>query len=146
MVQPMDSTIAAMKRSAIIDQQLLKDKQQYEKFKQVPKLLILGTGDSGKTTFLKQMSILDGKKYNADEIKTFRTAIIDQIVDSLKIIGGICQEKGWSLPRDQIEVIDKLQPDNMEEYVSALEAIVANEHVQDSFIIGHQYNMVANAE
>lgn len=125
---------------------MLKDKQQYEKFKQVPKLLILGTGDSGKTTFLKQMSILDGKKYSKDEVESFRIAIIDQIVDSLKIIGGICQEKGWPLSREQIDMIDSLRPDNTGSYANMIEAMIADAHVQKALIIGHQYNMVSNAE
>ncbi|KAJ3272388.1 guanine nucleotide-binding protein subunit alpha [Terramyces sp. JEL0728] len=142
MVQSMDSTIAAIKRSAFIDQQLLKDKQQYERFKQVPKLLILGTGDSGKTTFLKQLSILDGKKYSSDEIARFKSAIIEQIVDSLKIIGGICQEKNWVLSNSDIELIGFLAPGNICDSVESIGKLVANTHVQQAFIVGHQYNML----
>jgi guanine nucleotide-binding protein subunit alpha-12 len=48
-------------RSRAIDRQLEKEKHQYRR---TIKLLLLGSGESGKSTFLKQMRIINGKDFS----------------------------------------------------------------------------------
>ncbi len=43
------------------------------------KLLILGTGESGKSTFIKQMRIIHGSGYTNDEKKVFIKYVINDI-------------------------------------------------------------------
>ena len=47
---------------------------------EIPKLLLLGAGDSGKTTIFKQMRILYGEGYSEDKRATLRVAIINNLI------------------------------------------------------------------
>lgn len=59
-----------------IERQIRKDRM---KSRRELKLLILGTGESGKTTFIKQMRIIHGAGYNDEEKKQFSKLIISNI-------------------------------------------------------------------
>lgn len=43
------------------------------------KLLILGTGDSGKSTFIKQMRIIHGSGYSSEEKKAFIKLVVHDV-------------------------------------------------------------------
>lgn len=54
-----------------------------EKERNVFKILILGTGESGKSTLVKQMKIIHNEGYSLDEMLEFRVSgIYDVIVGS----------------------------------------------------------------
>ncbi|KAF7688535.1 guanine nucleotide-binding protein subunit alpha-11-like [Silurus meridionalis] len=59
-----------------IERQIRMSRKQEDK--QV-KLLLLGTGESGKSTFIKQMRIIYGKGYSEDDRKTFTRPIFENI-------------------------------------------------------------------
>ena len=56
-----------------IQEQLDRDKAMQKK---THKLLLLGTGDSGKTTFVKQMKILYGGGFEEEEVATYKVNIM----------------------------------------------------------------------
>jgi len=60
-------------RSKEIDKQLLELKRQE---RNVIKILILGTGESGKSTLVKQMKIIHSEGYTKEEMMSFRVCII----------------------------------------------------------------------
>ena len=64
--------------SAKIDRQL----QAYGK-EQIVKLLLLGAGESGKSTFVKQMKIIHGDGYSTDELKSFISIIHGNLLTSM---------------------------------------------------------------
>lgn len=70
-------------RSRAIDRQLEKEKHQYRR---TIKLLLLGSGESGKSTFLKQMRIINGKDFSPEEIEQFRSIIYNNIVKGMKVL------------------------------------------------------------
>jgi hypothetical protein len=43
------------------------------------KVLVLGTGDSGKTTLLRQMRIIYGDKYSEADRKEFRKSVLELV-------------------------------------------------------------------
>jgi len=70
-------------RSREIDKIIERDKQHYRR--QV-KLLLLGAGESGKSTFLKQMRIIHGYDFDDTVIEEYRTVIYQNIVRGMKVL------------------------------------------------------------
>jgi len=64
-----------------IEEDLRRAKQQRRK---THKLLLLGTGESGKTTFVKQMKILYGGGFTEEEKAFYRIDIINNLVDGMR--------------------------------------------------------------
>ena len=50
------------------------------------KLLLLGTGEAGKSTFVKQMKILYGIGFSDEEKRTFRVDVLNNVIDGIKIL------------------------------------------------------------
>jgi len=70
-------------RSRAIDRQLQKDKHHWRK---TVKILLLGSGESGKSTFLKQMRIINGGNFVDQELKQYSLIIYGNIVKGMKVL------------------------------------------------------------
>lgn len=70
-------------RSRKIDKQLAQEKVQYRR--QV-KILLLGAGESGKSTFLKQMRIIHGKDFDHEALLDFRSTIYSNVLKGMKVL------------------------------------------------------------
>ena len=76
--------IEARKISAKIDRELQTSAREH-----TLKLLLLGAGESGKSTFVKQMKIIHGVGYSIDELKNFTSIIHGNLLTSmLEVIKG----------------------------------------------------------
>lgn len=64
------------KRNREIEKELKKEKSR---LRQRQMILLLGTGESGKSTFLKQMKIINGKHFTNQEIEQLKDIIYDNI-------------------------------------------------------------------
>jgi len=73
----------ASARSQAIDTQLKKEKQKIEN---EVKLLLLGAGESGKSTIVKQMKICYQDGYSKDEREAFREIIYSNTIQSMKVL------------------------------------------------------------
>ncbi|KAF6327381.1 G protein subunit alpha 14 [Rhinolophus ferrumequinum] len=114
--------------SAEIERQLRRDKKDARR---ELKLLLLGTGESGKSTFIKQMRIIHGSGYSDEDRKGFTKLVYQNIftamqamiraMDTLRIqyvceqnkenaqlIREVEVDKVCALPRDQAEAIKQL--------------------------------------
>jgi G-protein alpha subunit len=69
-------------RSRLIDKQLAKDRMQ---LRRTIKILLLGSAESGKSTFLKQMRIINGKDFIGEELKMFKLIIFSNIIKGMKV-------------------------------------------------------------
>lgn len=78
-----DEEREAVRRSKIIDRQLQQEKKN---LKQEIKILLLGAGESGKTTFIKQMRIIHGEDYSEQDRLEFRPIIYHNILKGFKIL------------------------------------------------------------
>ncbi len=67
-----------------IEQYLKEEKSKYEKLKDEPRILILGSSDSGKSTLLKQLKILYGHGFTASEVADSKIKILKNIVNACK--------------------------------------------------------------
>jgi len=57
------------------------------------KMLLLGAGESGKSTIFKQMQIINGTGYTKDELASFKWIIHRNVLDAIQIL--ITQVCGW---------------------------------------------------
>ncbi|PWN93526.1 guanine nucleotide-binding protein alpha-3 subunit [Acaromyces ingoldii] len=73
----------AKDRSVLIDRQLEEDSKRLKK---ECKILLLGSGESGKSTIVKQMKIIHQNGYNTDELMVYRLTVIKNLVDSAQAI------------------------------------------------------------
>lgn len=70
------------RKSKEIDKCLSREKTYV---KRLVKILLLGAGESGKSTFLKQMRIIHGREFDQKALLEFRDTIFDNI---LKVMRG----------------------------------------------------------
>ncbi|RHZ80365.1 hypothetical protein Glove_137g33 [Diversispora epigaea] len=70
-------------RSYQIDKQIEEDSKR---FKKECKILLLGSGESGKSTIVKQMKIIHQNGYTKDELALYRITVYKNLVDSAQAI------------------------------------------------------------
>uniref|UniRef100_A0A1A8B0Z0 Guanine nucleotide binding protein (G protein), alpha 15 (Gq class) n=1 Tax=Nothobranchius furzeri TaxID=105023 RepID=A0A1A8B0Z0_NOTFU len=77
------------KASLAVDREIQRilRKQKKEEKKEI-KILLLGTGESGKTTFIRQMRIIHGRGYSEEDRKTFASCIFQNIFTAIKAMTG----------------------------------------------------------
>ena len=75
--------IEARSKSKEIDKQLQRDKLYRER---EVKILLLGAGESGKSTFLKQMKIINGEKFSDEQMKEYRAIIYGNVIRGVNVL------------------------------------------------------------
>nr|XP_029719895.1 guanine nucleotide-binding protein subunit alpha homolog [Aedes albopictus] len=88
-------------KSREIDKFLEKDKHA---FRRQVKLLLLGAGESGKSTFLKQMRIIHGIKFEPELVKEYQHVIYQNVVKGMQVL---CDARDkldipWENPTSQL--------------------------------------------
>ncbi|KAF4126864.1 guanine nucleotide-binding protein G(i) subunit alpha [Geosmithia morbida] len=71
------------KKSQAIDKQLEEDSKRLRK---ECKILLLGSGESGKSTIVKQMKIIHLKGYSDDELYNYRATVFKNLVECAKAV------------------------------------------------------------
>ncbi|XP_051995972.1 guanine nucleotide-binding protein subunit alpha-13b [Xyrauchen texanus] len=72
-----------LRKSKNIDRDILKDKTYV---KRLVKILLLGAGESGKSTFLKQMRIIHGQDFDQRAKEEFRATIYSNIIKGIRVL------------------------------------------------------------
>lgn len=67
----------AKRRSREIDAMLARERRSVRR---LVKILLLGAGESGKSTFLKQMRIIHGKVFDQKALLDFRDTIFENVI------------------------------------------------------------------
>ncbi|KAA1478282.1 G-protein alpha subunit [Dentipellis sp. KUC8613] len=94
-------------RSDAIDRQILEDSK---KFKRECKILLLGSGESGKSTIVKQMKIIHQNGYTPDELLAFRPLIWKNLLESAHAVIAALAKLGLEPVRPNNKTsLDKLQ-------------------------------------
>ncbi|XP_076460051.1 guanine nucleotide-binding protein subunit alpha-13-like [Babylonia areolata] len=78
-----DDEIRQRNKSRSIDKGLTKERSN---FNRTVRILLLGAGESGKSTFLKQMQIIHGQEFSRDELLVFRTTVYSNIVKGMRVL------------------------------------------------------------
>ncbi|KAI5644415.1 g-protein alpha subunit domain-containing protein [Phthorimaea operculella] len=134
-----------------IERQLRKDKRDARR---ELKLLLLGTGESGKSTFIKQMRIIHGSGYSDDDKRGFIKLVYQNIfmamqsmiraMDLLKIAYG---NPSNSEKAELISAIDFESVTTFESpYVEAIKALWADAGIQECYDRRREYQLTDSAK
>ncbi|KAI6708056.1 hypothetical protein JHW43_009411, partial [Diplocarpon mali] len=77
------------KRSQMIDKKLEEDSRR---LRRECKILLLGSGESGKSTIVKQMKIIHQNGYTMDELALYRLTIYKNLIDCAKALVGAMRQ------------------------------------------------------
>ncbi|XP_019714193.1 guanine nucleotide-binding protein subunit alpha-13 isoform X2 [Hippocampus comes] len=72
-----------LRKSKEIDKCLIRDKTYV---KRLVKILLLGAGESGKSTFLKQMRIIHGQDFDQRAKEEFRATIYSNVIKGIRVL------------------------------------------------------------
>ncbi|XP_048870351.1 guanine nucleotide-binding protein subunit alpha-12 [Brienomyrus brachyistius] len=73
----------ARRRSREIDAMLARERRS---IRRLVKILLLGAGESGKSTFLKQMRIIHGKEFDQKALLEFRDTIFENLIKGMRVL------------------------------------------------------------
>ncbi|XP_077979788.1 guanine nucleotide-binding protein G(o) subunit alpha-like [Glandiceps talaboti] len=138
----------ARERSDAIDRELMnmaRDEQN------IIKILLLGAGESGKSTLVKQMKIIHHDGFTQEELLSFKPAVLDNLVSSMKfVLTGM----GWLrinlvIPKNKMHAHTILQctkcfDDNLmmrPNIANALQSLWNDKGVQLSVARGYEYEL-----
>jgi len=54
---------------------------------------LLGSGESGKSTFWKQIKTIHSEEYSDEELLQYKNAIYANVIQTMKILSQICLKK-----------------------------------------------------
>ena len=136
-------------RSEQIDKMLEKEKHR---FRRQVKLLLLGAGESGKSTFLKQMRIIHGLSFDAEAIEEYRFIIYQNIVRGMKVLVDARQKLGipWENPENENPAMHVMKfrsgmvLDSMifREYVQSVSSLWEDLGIKTAFERRNEYQLV----
>ncbi|XP_029295071.1 guanine nucleotide-binding protein subunit alpha-14 [Cottoperca gobio] len=104
-----------------IEKQLRRDKKDSRR---ELKLLLLGTGESGKSTFIKQMRIIHGGGYTEEDKKSYAKLVFQNIVMSIQTMSRAMEalEISFADPQNKshANLVLELEVDKVEEFEQSL--------------------------
>lgn len=94
------------KRSQAIDKLLGSDRK---KIREEVKLLLLGPGESGKSTIFKQMKIIQvGGGFSKEELLSYKYIVFGNCVTQMKVVVNAAQKQGEELEEENKKRAEKL--------------------------------------
>ncbi|KAJ3446141.1 guanine nucleotide-binding protein g(o) subunit alpha [Anaeramoeba flamelloides] len=81
----------------------LRMEKQNEKLKKTIKIITLGTGESGKSTFLKQLSLLYSKGFEKSSREVYATTIQNNLIIYMKILLRAIEELGIKIRQENTQ-------------------------------------------
>lgn len=147
-----DDEKEAFRRSKLIDRRL---KQEKRNLKQEIKILLLGAGESGKSTFIKQMRIIHGEDYSESDRLDFRATIYHNILKGCKILVEARRRLQIPLENSKNERNGQLvssyhresdlSDEDFHVYVDALIALNKDAGVQATFKRSNEFQLVSSS-
>lgn len=133
-----------------IDRQLRNDRKRQER---EVKLLLLGAGESGKSTVLKQMRVIHAGGFSKAERKQWRVVIFNNLVNAFEIIFSAMQEQGLAFADDDstryADLINRepeIGPEDVmpRDYLDAFVGLWSDKNVQQAIMRGNEYALHDN--
>ncbi|XP_072318822.1 guanine nucleotide-binding protein subunit alpha-12a isoform X1 [Eucyclogobius newberryi] len=133
----------AKRRSREIDAMLARERRAVRR---LVKILLLGAGESGKSTFLKQMRIINGHEFDRKAMLDFRDTIYENVLKGMRVLVDARDKLGISWQRCENEKqgmlvmswegragITGVEPGEFQLYVMALNALWADTGIQEAY-------------
>uniref|UniRef100_UPI0037E97E51 guanine nucleotide-binding protein subunit alpha-12a n=1 Tax=Semicossyphus pulcher TaxID=241346 RepID=UPI0037E97E51 len=133
----------AKRRSREIDAMLARERRAVRR---LVKILLLGAGESGKSTFLKQMRIINGQEFDKKALLDFRDTIYENILKGMRVLVDARDKLGISWQSCENEKQGMLvmswegrvggsgvEPSEFQLYVMALSALWADTGIQEAY-------------
>lgn len=136
-------------KSEQINKILREDKKKLEN---EIKLLLLGAGESGKSTIAKQMKIIHRNGFSEDEKKSYKSIIYNNVVGAMRVIVNAAEE--MKIPIDNKEAADRLLNGGEEYFSGPISQEIANDiknlwadpGIQEAFKQSAKYQLIDSAE
>lgn len=137
------------KESKEITAQLRKDKKTVDS---VVKLLLLGAGESGKSTIAKQMKILHKNGFQDEEKKTYISIIHNNVVSSMRNLIMACEQLGINI--EPKEAAQRVLTQSEEYFSGPLEGQIAqdivtlwkSDGIQNAFSQSSKFQLIDTAK
>ncbi|KAJ0032420.1 hypothetical protein NQD34_002501 [Periophthalmus magnuspinnatus] len=128
--------------------------RQKKKERKEIKILLLGTGESGKTTFIRQMRIIHGKGFSEVDRKTFAKCIFQNIFTAVKAMTAAMTtlKIPYSNPENEIyakwlQDINTVQITQLERgYVDAIRRLWADSGIRVCYSRRCEYQLLDSTE
>lgn len=133
----------ARRRSREIDAMLARERRAVRR---LVKILLLGAGESGKSTFLKQMRIINGQEFDQKALLDFRDTIYENVLKGMRVLVDARDKLGISWQSCENEKQGMLvmswegrvgasgvEPIEFQLYVMALSALWADAGIQEAY-------------
>ncbi|XP_065102985.1 guanine nucleotide-binding protein subunit alpha-14-like isoform X1 [Paramisgurnus dabryanus] len=118
------------------------------------KVLLLGTGESGKTTFIKQMRIIHGNGFSEDDRRAYAKLVYQNIftamkamtvaMSTLKIPYAIQQNEVYSQQFQEVEINRMTQLDR--KYVDPIRRLWADAGIKNCYSRRREYQLLDSTE
>ena len=132
-------------RQKQIEIQLRRDKR---KFQAEVKLLLLGAGESGKSTFAKQMKIIHDKGFTEEEKNQFRDVVHSNLIMNMRSLVMASQKMGLSLTEGNAERADTLTSPTIlthqevtDEVAEDIKALWADPVIQETYTRASEFQL-----
>uniref|UniRef100_A0A667IM00 G protein subunit alpha 12 n=1 Tax=Lynx canadensis TaxID=61383 RepID=A0A667IM00_LYNCA len=137
-----DAEREARRRSRDIDAGLARERRAVRR---LVKILLLGAGESGKSTFLKQMRIIHGREFDQKALLEFRDTIFDNILKGSRVLVDARDKLGipWQYSENEKHGMFLLafenkaglpvEPATFQLYVPALSALWRDSGIREAF-------------
>ncbi|KAJ8655346.1 hypothetical protein O0I10_009035 [Lichtheimia ornata] len=139
-------------KSKAIDKQIKRDQKRLNR---EVKILLLGAGDSGKSTVLKQMRLIHASGFSAAEREAFRMVIFGNIVAAMQSLLESMTEMQLTLQNqanwpyislfENLPILRQGMP-YPQEYLQPLKSLWADEGIQDTFRRGNTFALSDNVQ
>ncbi|KAI4883151.1 hypothetical protein NFI96_028034 [Prochilodus magdalenae] len=134
-----------------IDKQLRRDKKDSRR---ELKLLLLGTGESGKSTFIKQMRIIHGSGYTEEDRKSFTKLVYQNIVTAMQSMIRAMEMLQISFSdsgnKSNADVLNELEVDKVMEleksHVEAIRSLWKDQGIQECYDRRREYQLSDSAK
>ncbi|XP_074246448.1 guanine nucleotide-binding protein subunit alpha-12 isoform X2 [Saimiri boliviensis] len=137
-----DAEREARRRSRDIDALLARERRAVRR---LVKILLLGAGESGKSTFLKQMRIIHGREFDQKALLEFRDTIFDNILKGSRVLVDARDKLGipWQYSENEKHGMFLMafenkaglpvEPATFQLYVPALSALWRDSGIREAF-------------